>query len=198
MLRAALLALLLVPMAMAVPEADAPQIDSRIAEVWHTPDVPAPGTQWQGGIRLNEGHNVTEVRYQICRVGQSCFAPPTPASTVDGLTWSFDTAEYREPVQNRTVEWGINQPHEGASDWDIGVQYFFITDDSKAGGEPIPHGDGDLPPDDCTSEECYLAWSASHYFVFTMPGTVAASDEGAPMPLAWLLIGLIIAARKRS
>ncbi len=196
-LRAVLVALLLVPAAMAVPEADAPSIDSRIAEVWHTPDVPKPGSQWQGGIRLHEGHNVTQVLFQICRVGQACFAPPTAANTTDGDTWTFDTNQYREPVQGRPVQWGINQPHEGANEWQVGVQYFFVTDESGPGGEPIPHGDGDLPPDDCVTEECYVAWSATHYFVFTMPGVVP--EEHAPaMPLVWLLVGLALAGRARN
>ncbi len=194
---ALLIVLALLPLAGAVPESEASQVDPRLAAVWHNPDVPQPGQQWTGGVRLVDGHNVTQVLYQICRVGESCFAPPTPAIQQDVNSWSFDTNDYRDPVQDQPVAWGINLAHEDGDTWAVGVQYFFQTADNEPPGDAVPAGIKELPPSDCTGE-CWIDWSASHYFVFTMPATTESTDRGAPGPGLLAIIGGLLVARARS
>ena len=101
----AALLLLAVPVA-AYEEAEAPSVDARIALVGHAPETVTPGTQWEGTIQFVPGHNVTAVRYQICKVGLSCFAGPTLAEQVNATTWRFDTNDYT--VLGRLIDWGIN------------------------------------------------------------------------------------------
>ncbi len=188
-----LLVILLVPTAAAVAEADAHLVDDRVEAVWHAPDEPQPGTQWTGGLRLAPDTNVTQVLYQICRVGEACFAPPTPANSADGRNWTFDTNDYRDPVQGMLIAWGINLPHQHDTTWEVGVQYFLRTPNNTA-GDPVPRGIEELPPRDCV-DACWDEWSATHYFVFTMPAT-SAGQETTPAPgIPILLVLLAVGAR---
>lgn len=191
----AALLLLAVPVA-AYEEAEAPSVDARIALVGHAPETVTPGTQWEGTIQFVPGHNVTAVRYQICKVGLSCFAGPTLAEQVNATTWRFDTNDYT--VLGRLIDWGINEPGE-SGDWRVGVQYVLYTQgddiDDPFGGELVPHGV------DVTSPECdAMGWQAcaeTHYFAFDMPARQAPGAD-APAPLLVLpLLGALLWARSR-
>ncbi len=156
-------------------ESEAPQLDPRIAEVWHDPPIPAPGTQWNGYIRFVEGHNITAVSYQICDVGNACFAPPTPAKQDSENMWSFYTDDYRDPTFDRPILWG-DASYSGGEPWRIGTQFY------------LTHGDGNLTvvPDgvQLATEECkgrYRECAETHYFAWDMPaGNVGSQDQGAP------------------
>lgn len=188
------LALLIVavPHAAAVEEADAKSVDPMIAEVGHTPDEPQPGTQWEGFIRFEPGHNVTAVHYQACKVGDSCFFPPTPAQRRDNDTWAFNTSDYGPPGQQ--VAWGVyysgEEPHDT---WRVGVQYLVFRD-----GEDEVYENAELLPEgvDTASQECAdlggVGCSETHYFAFDMPARAAGDREAAP-GLAAVLVLLAVA-----
>lgn len=185
-------ALLLLPAASAYPESAAPSLDERIVRVWHEPEVPAPGTQWQGFMELAPGHNVSQVKYQICRVGQNCFAPPTPAQDMGDNVWRFDTNDYRDPIVGEPIHWGEDVNGDG-SEWLVGVQYFLVDPDHEA-GKPVPEG-LEIPSEECDAvswEEC----SATHYFVFAMPAETSSGEQAPALPVAFLLIALAFLARR--
>src|SRR5688500_3176952 len=75
----ALAVLLATPSAVAYDETEAPSLRADVLFVWHEPETPRPHTQWRGFIQMHPASNVTEAHYQVCRVGQACFAPPTLA-----------------------------------------------------------------------------------------------------------------------
>ncbi len=191
-----LLVLLLIPMAGAWAEADAPALDPRVAEVGHSPEVPAPGTQWTGTIRFHEGHNITAVRYQICNVGTACFAGPTLAEQVDANTWRFDTSDYGPGGQ--AVEWGIYYPGESSEDWLVGVKYLLFTGGDGTeyeAAEPFPQG-LDYESDECAS----MAWvdcDATHYITFPMPTAAAPGQDAPGLPVMLLVLALAVLARRR-
>ena len=191
------LVLLLAAPVHAYEESQGAEVDARIASVSHTPAHVEPGTQWQGEIQFVPGHNITAVRYQICKVGLSCFAGPTLANQVDETTWRFDTTDYT--VLGRLIDWGIND-EPGQGDWRVGVQYVLYTDGDDSsdpfGGQLVPHGV------DVTSDACdAMGWQAcaeTHYFAFNMEGRdpPTADAPGLAVPAVALLL-LAVAMRSR-
>ncbi len=185
--------LLLLGTAAAVPESEAPQ--TRLAEsgladverVWHEPEPVQPGTQWTGHIQFRADHNVSDVLYQICRVGTYCFAPPTPAERVNDTYWRFDTSTYIQPGSGKPVQ------YEAA--WRVGYQFLLVEGDNTT---LFPHG---IEPSDpsCEGGDAWIECAETHYFSFTVAGTPA--DRGAPAvgPIAALALFalLALAARRR-
>lgn len=163
------------PTALAHDEADAPMLREDVEAVWHEPEVPQPGTQWEGFIRFEEGHNVTGVAYQICRVDASayCFAPPTPARPVDGRTWTFNTSDYK--ANDRPVQWGI----EDGTPWRVGMK--FILDHTDDTNGAFPHG-VDFSDPEC-EELGFQACNETHYLAFDMPGAKPAGNDAPVHPL---------------
>ncbi len=179
----------LLPLASAYPESEASTVDARVEAVGHDPQTPQPGQQWTGFVRLVPGHNVTEVRFQICEVGIACFGPPTPTTLdADGRTFRFDTNDYVDAVSGRPVQWGID---DGAA-WNVGYRFLFVEDGNVT---EVPHGL------DCLAEENkHIDWNtcdATHYFVFTMPGAKAASQTTPGIGLPLLLTALAATALRR-
>ncbi len=175
----------------AYEESDAPLLDPQVVRVWHSPDQPEPGAQWTGGIEFVPGHNVTEVRFQVCNVGEFCVAPPTLAQRLGDNEWTYDTNDYRDPLGN-PVPWGDEDATDGA-DWRVGTQFFLTHADGNH--TELPHGL------DLTSEECegrYRECSETHYFAWDLPaGPVASAgetDRGAPGPAPLLVLGLLLLA----
>lgn len=182
-----LLAVALLPVAAAHAERDAPLLRPDVLRAGHTPAIVQPHTQWQGFLELRPGHNVTAAQYQICRVGQSCFAPPAPATRVGNDTFTFDTAAYR--ANGKPVDY---QPG-----WRIGVQW--ILTERTANGTRLavfPQGPGPSDPE-CASDAGALACQEQHYLAFDLP----PAAKGTPLPGVALpvlaLAGLAWRARRR-
>jgi len=184
------------PQATAYDEGEAAQHDGRIDAVWHEPAMPPPGTQWHGFIRFVEGHNVTDVRYQICRVGQVCFAQPTLAERVDDNMWTFDTADYK--AGRNAVDWGRNHPGDQPGDWRVGVKYYLFTD-----GQDTDYRNGTLVPtglaldDPRCVEGGELTWvecDETHYFAFDLTAERAGGNGAPGLPIAGLLVAVVAAA----
>ena len=185
MMRAALVLLLLAPLAAAYPESQASAV--RVAEggpddveaVWHEPAVVQPNTQWQGYIRFRPNHTIEQVKMQICDVGRVCFAPPIVIHIMaDGRTWTFNTTEYRDTLSGRPIQYEAG--------WRLGVQY--ILSQRQANGtvtdEKLPAGLAN-PTD--------LEY---HYFAFDMP---PAKTRGAPaLPFGIAALLLLVLARRQA
>lgn len=187
--------LLLLSSVAAYDEAEAPQVDARVERVWHAPDVPAPGEQWRGWIRFVPGHNVTEVRYQVCDVGRACVAPPTPAVRLDNETWTYHTSDYTDPLSGTPVPWGDASQTSGKP-WRVGTQFFL--DHADGSTAKLPHG-LDLAGPECKGR--YRECSETHYFAWDMPaGPVGAAGNGAPGPAVAVLLTVLaclVALRRR-
>lgn len=176
-LLATALALVLAAPAAAYDETDAARArvaetgESDVVAVWHEPAVVQPSTQWHGFIQFAPGANVTAVRYQICHVGYSCFAPPTPAQRVNATTWTFDTNHYLAAGSNRPVDWQAG--------WRVGMK--FILDQST------PHGALETAFPNGTANPDSLEF---HYLAFNMPPAAKNSPAVAPA----LAIGILLLA----
>lgn len=182
--------LLLVPHAAAVDEADAPAAwQEQFGTDWveaagHSPDPVPPGTQWQGFIRFAAGHNITEARYQICRVGEACFAPPILAASDDGRTFRFDTAHYKDPVYDEPIRYEAG--------WRIGVQWVLTMQESDG---PVLFPEG-IPFSDPRCDDDPVGCSETHYIAFDM--AEAKRGEDVPgMHLVLLTVALLVVAALR-
>jgi hypothetical protein len=158
----ALAALQAVPSAAAYDESEAPSLRPDVLRVWHEPEAPQPHTQWRGFLQMRPSSNVTEAHYQVCRVGQACFAPPTPAGRLDDGTFAFDTSGYL--ANGRPVDYQAG--------WRLGVKWFLTEPNATA---EFPKGP-DLASPECAGDAA-MRCSESHYFVFTMGG-----EAGRPAP----------------
>lgn len=179
-----LLLVALVPLAAAHAESEAPSMRPDVARVWHEPETPAPHTQWDGFLQLRSGSNVTAANYQVCRVGQACFAPPTLAEGPTNGTFRFDTSGYRANGQAIDYQAG----------WRLGVKWFLY--EMSGNGTNMTSRTVEFPSGpDLSSPECAgdaaMACSEQHYFVFTMGAPAAKPSPG--MGLA-ALCGLLAAA----
>jgi hypothetical protein len=179
------------PAAGATREADAGALDpARVAAAWHEPAVVPPHTQWHGYLRLQPGTAVEAASYQVCRVGQSCFAPPAPARRLDPLTFAFDTATYT--VYDPATGQGV--PVDYQAGWRIGVKW--ILSERTANGTrtvEFPSGPSATDPA-CAGDAMALACQERHYIAFDMPPAARATPGPA---LAPLLAGLLLAAGRR-
>lgn len=180
---AATIVLLLASAAQAYPESEASAV--RVSEggpddverVWHEPATVPPGTQWEGFIRFRANHSIEQVKMQICDVGRVCFAPPIPIRAMpDGLTWMFNTTEYRDTLSGRPIEYEAG--------WRLGVQ-FILTErlaNSTLVDTRLPQGLAN--PDDLEF----------HYFAFDMP---KSSSRNTPLPWVFVVLALAVVALRR-
>ncbi|MFA5943407.1 MAG: hypothetical protein WC876_02960 [Candidatus Thermoplasmatota archaeon] len=164
--------------ATAHPESAAPQLRADVLGAGHDPVVVAAHTQWQGFLALAPGSNVTAAFYQVCRVGQACFAPPAPAEKT-GDTFRFDTSAYL--ANGRPVDY---EPG-----WRLGVTW--LLEERLPNGTTqtvrFPVGPDVLAPE-CQGEAA-LACAEAHYLAFD----IAAEPRESPgLPGAMLL--LVVAA----
>jgi hypothetical protein len=159
-----------------------------VARVGHEPETPAPHTQWEGFLGLRPGSNVTAADYQVCRVGQACFAPPTLAEgPVDG-TFRFDTSGYRANGQAVDYQAG----------WRLGVKWFLyeMPDNGTSRTVEFPTGP-DLSSPECAGDAA-MACSEQHYFVFTMGAPTGKPSPGMGLSVALLAVAAgALAFRRR-
>ncbi len=202
-----LVGLLLVAPAAAVEESAAAEVRLEetgrddVVAVWHEPDEVQPGSQWTGHIQFRAHHNVSNVLYQICRVGTYCFAPPTPAERLNETVWRFDTSNYIQP--------GSGKPVRYEAGWRVGYQ--FLLEEPDPAGESgddngthvtlFPHGIEASDPA-CQGADAWIACAETHYFAFTVAGE-PDDGRGAPVAgLAWasaaLLVALVVRLRSRT
>ncbi|HJQ93042.1 MAG TPA: hypothetical protein VJ874_02020 [Candidatus Thermoplasmatota archaeon] len=183
---AALTALLLPAPAAGHPESAAPSLRPDVFRAGHEPEVVMPHTQWTGFLELEPGTNVTAAYYQVCRVGQACFAPPTPATRVlsageGGPGFRFDTATY---LAN-------GKPVDYEAGWRIGVTW--LLEERLANGTTqmarFPAGPDVLSPE-CQGDAA-MACAEAHYLAFDIP---AEGRDSPPAPLLSLLAALGLAA----
>jgi hypothetical protein len=169
--------LLLVAPVAAYSEADAPNVRfaetgrDEVIRVWHEPEVVAPGTHWRGFIEFKPDTEVAGILYQICHIGYSCFAPPTPAQRLNGTTWTFDTNDY--------LAAGSGHPVSRQPGWRVGMRFVL---NEKRDGESIETSlpDGTANPDDLEY----------HYLAFDMP----AAEKKSPAAAVGLGIVILLAA----
>lgn len=181
---ALLSALLVVAPAAAIPEVDAQATwlmqNSRpgVITAGHEPPTIPPGTQWSGYITLADNVTFKTVRFQICRVGQVCFAPPTLARQIDERTWGFNTTDYRAPGSGDLIRWEAG--------WHLGVRY--VIEDQLDNGTlrttVFP-----------TSDDLTTAGAESHYLTLDIAGQPEKPAPG--VQLALLLVALTVAATIR-
>jgi hypothetical protein len=185
---ALLLLLALAPVAAAYDEQDAGLLRPDVARAGHTPETVQPHTQWHGFLVLRPGHAVVSAQYQICRVGQACFAPPAPAAREGNDTFTFSTAAY---LAN-------GKPVDYQAGWRIGVQWI-LTERNATGGTrqaAFPEGPGPTDPA-CAGDQQALACQERHYLAFEMPPAPKAAPAPALPLLALLLLGLGAVGRSR-
>lgn len=161
-------ALGLAPIADGHPESAAPALRSDVVRAGHEPEVVQPHSQWRGFLELRDGHDVTAAFYQVCRVGDACFAPPAPATAVGEGRFEFDTSEYL--ANGRPVDYEAG--------WRLGVTW--VLEERQANGSTMavrfPAGP-DLASPECMGDAA-LACSEQHYLAFDVAGK--AGGRGAP------------------
>lgn len=166
---AALLALAALP-AAAYDESDAGLLRPDVLEAGHAPAVVQPHTQWQGHLTLRPGHRVVAAQYQICRVGEACFAPPAPATRVGNDTFQFDTADYKAG----------GHPVDYQPGWRLGVQWLLTerADNGTLRQAAFPAGPDASDPA-CKGDARALACQERHYLAFDV---APAAANPAPLP----------------
>ena len=180
----ACLAVVFAATALAMPasahaEAEAPLLRDDVVAAGHEPAVVEPHTQWTGFLELSSSTNVTAAFYQVCRVGQSCFAPPTPAEKV-GPRFRFDTSEYL--ANGRPVDYEAG--------WRLGVTWLLEErlENGTTRSVRFPIGP-DMLSAGCQGDAA-LACSEAHYLAFD----VAEDERGAPAVGAGLAFVALLAA----
>lgn len=173
------------PSASAHDEAAAPDLRPDVVRAWHEPAVVEPHTQWRGFIAFAPTSNVTAASYQICQVGKTCFAPPTPADRLGNGTFGFDTSDYT--VGGRPVDYEAG--------WRLGVKWF-LTETRDTGNATVEFPGGpDLSSPQCAGDAA-LACSEAHYLSFDMPAASKDASAGAAA-LAGLAAAVALALPRR-
>jgi hypothetical protein len=184
--------LLAVLLALAMPAAAYDEADAgllrpdMVLSAGHLPTRVPAHTQWQGILTLRPGNHVLSAQYQVCRVGQACFAPPAPAQR-HGDTFVFDTANYT--AGGRSVDYQAG--------WRIGVQWL-LTEDAgmnETRTETFPEG-RDLSGAGCAADP--LGCQETHYIAFDMEPAAHAAPGAAVLPVAALLLGAAGARRRHA
>ena len=157
-LLAALALLALALPAVAYSETAAPTLRPDVVRVWHDPEHVVSGEPWHGFLQLAPGTNVSAAYFQVCRVGQACFNPPTPARLLGNGTYTFNSDEIGEGV-------------DLDSGWHVGVRWWL---DERNGTRLSSARFPVEVPCDESSLEC----SESHYFSFD----VAEAPKRAFLP----------------
>ncbi len=172
------------PGAAAHQESAAQVLRPDVAAVGHTPEAPAPHSQWSGFLALRPGSNVTAASFQICRVGSSCFAPPAPALR-DGDTFRFNTSSYL--ADGRAVDYQAG--------WRVGVVWF-LTEGTGLHARNVTFPVGKAAEDPACLGAAALACQEDHYFAFDMPAA-AAGTPSLTLPACALLVAAAACLRSR-
>jgi hypothetical protein len=141
------------------------------------PEEIVAGQQFSATLHLAK--EVESVRYQICSIGNACFASNLELER-SGNNWTLDTAKIPDQLDF------IDKPQQFEEGERIGVQFFI-----KQGNETVlfPHGrDCDPRDPELESTEAWVACDETHYF-----GTnVIAGEKQAP-GLGFLALLVVIA-----
>ncbi|MFO1532122.1 MAG: hypothetical protein ABR562_00245 [Thermoplasmatota archaeon] len=165
---------LLVPAGFAHDESQAGSLDARVLRAWHEPDGIAGSDTWRASIQLAPGSNVTSALFQVCLVGQACFAPPAPADAAGNRTFTF-TSDHAGAAGG-PVRLSSDSSHH------VGVKWYLQASDGSL---------AEFPPDPSALPECADAASLQcqedHYLTFW------TLHRDTPAPAAPLL-GLLLLA----
>ena len=137
----------------------------------------------RGSITFAPGH-VKDVQYQICEIGQACFAIGIPLQR-DNDTWSFDTADLpkHSPL--------FDAPPTFVAGTRVGIQFFVHP--TASDGDPLLFPKG-LPETIPSFEQDFVTWSETHYFeTVIQPGQKDAPSLG----LVVLVVGIMLLAMVR-
>ena len=199
LLAAATAAALLAPTSTAHPESAAPTLRGDVVRAGHEPEVVEPHTQWRGFLELRADTNVTAAYYQVCRVGQACFAPPTAAEKVEGrpgssgagstaaVLFRFDTSTYL--ANGRPVDYEAG--------WRIGVTWLLEErlDNGTTQLVRFPLGPDVLSPE-CQGDAA-LACAEAHYLAFDIPAAGRDASSMAALPVLALALAALAARSRR-
>lgn len=169
-------ALVAIPTSSAHPESAAPMLDARVLAVGHEPEPVVPHTQWSGWLLLREDANITSAKFQVCRVGLACFAPPALAERDGSGGFRFNTSNLLVLGPEGRV------PVDYQPGWRIGVKWY-LTD---AAGNTT-----ELPHSPTCSSASGSACLEDAYLAFTIPETPRATP--APGAVALGLLALTVA-----
>lgn len=176
------------PPALGHPESAAPSLRPDVVAAWHGPLVVQPHTQWQGFLRLAADSNVTAAAYQVCRVGQTCFAPPTPARTDGQGLWSFDTMDYT--VGGRPVDYQAG--------WWLGVKWWLNETRSDGTQHLVGFPTGPDPLSAACMGDQALACAEAHYLAFDVARPAKDAALGTWVIFAAVSVAAVLAdARAR-
>jgi len=175
----------------AYDEADAGLLRPDVLEASHAPLLVPAHTQWHGTLVLRDGHDVLSAQYQICRVGQACFAPPAPATRMDNDTFTFDTSSYLAG----------GRPVDYQAGWRIGVQWLLTerTADNGTRVEAFPAGPDPSDPA-CAGDAQSVSCQERHYLAFDMApaATTGAPALGMPALLCGMVLAVMVAGWRRT
>lgn len=179
---ALLAALVLAPLAGAVPEAQAPGTHADVLRAWHEPAEVEPGQQWHGYLQLRPGAAPAWVGYQICNAGDGyCFAPTHDATSLGNGTYRFDTQDYQVSDGQ-----GGMRPVAWQAGWTVGVRWFLA--DGSGNGTWVPRA----PP--APTEQVAIA---DLYLTFQVPATGRQGAPASPPTLLAMALLAVAAVRRR-
>lgn len=187
--RAFLALLLLVPAAAAHDPSDAAAVWTReigdgTATITVAPEAPQAGDQFVAILELETNLDIVDVTYQMCDVGQTCFAIGYPVPQQADGTYRLATAdewmhsEFMADGEQRTFSAGER----------IGWQYFIELANETV--LTFPHGE---ECDVFAPDDEWLACQESHYFAVDI-----AESKSTPAGLLLAPAALLIAVRRRA
>lgn len=202
---AVLAALVLVPAASAEEPEDAPALwtelygDEGVESLVFTPRTIGAGEHFETVLSFTEEVNVSDVKYQICYIGQGCFAIGVPTTEVEPGTWRIDTRDINE---HTGYEKDINfqrQPVHDPQPTRIGIQFFVCTtDDVPCPDNPLEWRPFPVGESGCAqqpSPEAFRACEETHYFGITIEESRAVPGPGLPVALAVIALGALAVRR---
>ncbi|MGB1697269.1 MAG: hypothetical protein ACPHK8_02600 [Thermoplasmatota archaeon] len=143
------------------------------------PEQLVEGQQFEATLQLRG--DVSEVRYQICNIGQVCWVTNVPVER-SGNNWTLATAaipQLQPEVRDKPIHFEAGNR--------VGVQYFVTI-----GNETLlfPHGD---ECDVLASDAEWLACQETHYFGVNV---VAAEKATPPVALPLVMLAFLLVARR--
>lgn len=152
----------------------------------------AEGEPIQGALTFRDGYGVEDVRYQICRIGESCFAIGVPTHNESG-TWTFDTADIPAAI-------GRSAPTTYEAGQRIGVQFFVCTAaDPPCPENPLEWRFFPVGEEGCVEKETTEAFRAceeTHYFGVTIEESRRTPGPGLLGLVAGLAAVALLARRR--